>query len=56
MRFVIPALRKMRQGNHDLEAVLVVWRILFRKKENKTPTAYVIGLKVIQENFQNRIL
>lgn len=35
MTFVIPALRKMRQGKHDLEAVLVVWQILLRKKKIK---------------------
>lgn len=35
MRFVIPVLRKMRQGKHDLEAVLVVWQILLRKRKIK---------------------
>lgn len=35
VRLVISALRKMRQGNHDLEAVLVVWGILFRQKKIK---------------------
>ena len=54
VRPVIPVLRKMRQENYNLEAVLVVQGdigFFFFKFQ----TANLIGLKVVEENFQGKI-